>query len=388
MTVSPTDTPNQTESLTDEIFARCTSDQKAKLDLLGDYYESSNAGVVRHLIDEAFHDRFDSIDPELAHESDLSTSEILDLVQNDNIDEDSVHAELQRATNEDETSDDTPRNYSTTLVPAELERSGPELDWDELREAVQNPEDGGFWSDDLEIHPDRLGDNTLRANHRAAGRILASVARAYSRKKYNGEGIIREDDLEDLVDTYCLHLTTRFDRESGKEYVRETYLNLLKQHLWSHPKPEKGLYYLSEDRYEFAVSSFVSDIKTLLGPERWTRDDDQTDRDLAIDNFRTIAMARRVANEFSEDTLANADDDLADAAEDEAATLPLFKLAKDTERDMANQADHDFLRDVIKNDLDVDTAEDLSQEFLEQIIDATLKDFYQAEELLERLGVK
>lgn len=376
-------TPNS-QNLTENIFARCGEDHKAKLDLLADHYQSSEAAVVRELIEDAFHDRFDNIDPALAHRSSLSTSEILDLVNNDDIDYDSIHAELRRNTNTDNNVDETPRDYSVTLVPAELERSGPELDWDELRKAVQNPEDGGFWSSDLRIHPDRVGDETLRANHTVTSRVLAAMVRSIA-----NDAMYHESKLTDLVEQYCLHLTDRFNAERGQKYIIETYENNVKRLLWTHPRPSRGTLFTAEQRYYQALPSLINDYELALNnyapviikTDKCLKTDqvlpmlemspDEVD---SIDEWKStvgeamelVVAARNIVYEADEDTLSDhVEEDEFEFTVRPEAEHELAHLVQTQKQFMKNYEDHieaGRRKKILENNVSADAKEELIEE--------------------------
>jgi len=61
-----------------------------------------------------------------------------------------------------------------TLGPAELQQSGPELTWSQLRKSVK---DDTHWNEDLVIHPDRVPTDELKSSHKYTPRIIAGILR-------------------------------------------------------------------------------------------------------------------------------------------------------------------------------------------------------------------
>ncbi len=258
MTATRTDSPTtSTETRTSQVFIRTNSEEKAMAEAAAEYYGCSQAEAGRQLYEAWFQNTFGDVDPELVADTNLDAEDLQNLAAKD-LSEDELHAELRRHAASDD-SDTTPTSYTATVVPAELERSGPELDYEDLREAVQDPEDGGYWSDNLEIHPDRVGNTTLRANHLVTSRVLAAMARSCA-----NEGVFHEDPLTDLVQQYCLHLTDRFNADRGKQYIIETYKNNVKRLLWTHPRPSSKTLFTSKESYYSALPGLMNDCETTL----------------------------------------------------------------------------------------------------------------------------
>ncbi|RBI60342.1 hypothetical protein DMJ13_18610 [halophilic archaeon] len=93
------------------------------------------------------------------------------------------------------------------MIPEQLANEGTELGY----ETLADPVDGGLWSEELEIDESRVDETMLRQNHKTASRVLAGLARSKTQS-----GLIPGAVLDELVGTYCLHLTTRFDTERGE----------------------------------------------------------------------------------------------------------------------------------------------------------------------------
>lgn len=186
----------------------------AKLETLAAFNDCSQGAVLRELVDDAFAEQFDDLDPTYIEQSRVSIEDLRALANDEiTVDELNLEFESDKSIGEYE-----PDSYYLTVTPEDLAEPGPELDWATLRDAVKNPEDGGYWNDDLEIHPSRVSENTLKASHRPAARILTGLARSEAYEN----GVIPEDTITELVDTYCLHLTNRVadaEQERDKEHI-------------------------------------------------------------------------------------------------------------------------------------------------------------------------
>ncbi|WP_433632919.1 hypothetical protein [Halomicrococcus sp. NG-SE-24] len=137
-----------------------------------------------------------------------------------------------------------------------------ELDWATLRDAVKNPGDGGYWNDALEIHESRVSEETLKTSHRPAARILTGLARSQAYEN----GVVPRETIDELVDTYCLHLTDRVadaEQERGKEYIRETYTNLVTDQLYENPSPTADSYYCSKDALQTRLQAELDTAQTV-----------------------------------------------------------------------------------------------------------------------------
>ncbi|RBI58731.1 hypothetical protein DMJ13_25660 [halophilic archaeon] len=120
------------------------------------------------------------------------------------------------------------------MTPDQLASESAELSYETLSDAVADPVDGGLWSEELEIDESRVSEMTLRQNHKTASRVLAGLARSKTQSS-----LIPESVLNELVGTYCLHLTTRFDIERGEQHIRDTYGERKSSQFWRHPDPDR-----------------------------------------------------------------------------------------------------------------------------------------------------
>ncbi|WP_129113865.1 hypothetical protein [Halegenticoccus tardaugens] len=158
-----------------------------------------------------------------------------------------------------EPTDRDPARYSTPVTPDQLASPGAKLTWQTLRDAVADPVAGGLWSDELVIHPDRVGARTLRQRHVPASRILAGLARSQA-----VNGVVRAETLDELVETYAMHLTNRMDDTRGREHIRTEYGRILRTQLWADPRPTSDLYYTSEERYLTALAVVCDEATEVL----------------------------------------------------------------------------------------------------------------------------
>ncbi|WP_440009076.1 hypothetical protein [Halomicrococcus sp. SG-WS-1] len=257
------------------------SNGDTKLAALAALNDCSQGALVRNLVDEAFTEAFDDLDPAHIEHGRVSVEDLQALANGETtIEELDVESDPDTSIAEYE-----PDSYYLTVTPDDLAEPGPELDWETLRDAVKNPEDGGYWNDDLEIHESRVGEDTLKASHRPAARILTGLAR--SRAYENG--VVPRETIDDLVDTYCLHLTNRVadaEQERGEEHIRETYTNLVTDQLYENPSPTADSYYCSKDalqmrlQTELDMAQSVAERADIITDfDAWKLTDDADDDD-------------------------------------------------------------------------------------------------------------
>ncbi|WP_435158628.1 hypothetical protein [Haladaptatus sp. DFWS20] len=234
------------------------SQGNAQLDALAALNDCSQGALLRSLVDEAFTEQFDDLDPQHIEQNQVSV-DYLQALANDVI----TVEELDLTTDTTESVGEyEPDSYYLTVTPDDLAEPGPELDWETLRDVVENPEDGGYWNDELEIHESRVGDTTLKASHRPAARILTALARSNASEN----GILPRPMIEELIDKYCLHLTNRIttdEQERGKVHIRETYTELVTGHLYENPSPTAESYYRSKKRLEERLQAEMDTSQTV-----------------------------------------------------------------------------------------------------------------------------
>ncbi|WP_433631207.1 hypothetical protein [Halomicrococcus sp. NG-SE-24] len=258
-----------------------------QLEALAAVNDCSQGAVLRKLVDDAFTEQFDNLDPAHIEQGHVSVDDLRALANGETtVDE----LDLQAKTSEPVDGYDAD-SYYLTVTPDDLAEPGPELDWATLRDAVKNPEDGGYWNDDLEIHESRVGENTLKASHRPAARILTGLARSQAYEN----GVIPQMTVDDLVDTYCLHLTDRVadaEQERGKEHIRETYTSLVTDQLYENPSPTADSYYCSTDHLQTRLQTEIDTAQsvaeragTITDFYTWKSTDD-ADEDDETNNLR------------------------------------------------------------------------------------------------------
>ncbi|MFH5802182.1 hypothetical protein [Haladaptatus sp. CMAA 1911] len=263
----------------------------AQLDALAALNDCSQGALLRSLIEETYTEAFDDLNPQHIEQGRVSVED-LQALANDELTVDELDLETNTT---DSVTEYEPNSYYLTVTPDDLAEPGPELDWETLRNAVTNPEDGGYWHDDLEIHESRIGEETLKASHRPTARILTALARS----KATENGILPRPMIEDLIDEYCLHLTNRItadEQERGKAHIRETYTELVAAHLYENPAPTAESYYRSKNRLEERLQAEVDTSQTVR---------ERADMITDIDAWK--ARQKEIANTDSEEVAADLD---------------------------------------------------------------------------------
>ena len=171
-----------------------------------------------------------------------------------------------------------PSSYTPTYTPQDLEESGTELTWDELTDAIAK-----HWSDELEIHEDRVrssgdvdtvGDDysndpyALRASKKPVAKILAGILRS------NGD-VVPAKLVEAKILQYTEHQITRADEAAGRRYKKSEYKRLLVEEfgfLVPHPDPLKDEYYTSEAAAKELFAEEVSETIAELIDTTWVLD--------------------------------------------------------------------------------------------------------------------
>ncbi|WP_435158092.1 hypothetical protein [Haladaptatus sp. DFWS20] len=249
----------------------------AQLDALAALNDCSQGALLRSLVDEAFAEQFDDLDPRYIDQDRVSVEDLQALANDEiTVDELELSADTPEPVAEYESD-----SYYLTVTPDDLAEPGSELEWETLRDAVANPEDGGYWNDDLEIHESRVDETTLKASHRSAARILTGLARA---KAYEN-GIVPQDTIDELVEEHCLHLTNRVtddEQERGKAHIRETYTSLVADHLYENPSPTAKSYYCTKSQLQERLQAEVDtahrlaqQADTITEFETWKRNEER-----------------------------------------------------------------------------------------------------------------
>ncbi|WP_440008996.1 hypothetical protein [Halomicrococcus sp. SG-WS-1] len=321
----------------------------AQLDALAALNDCSQGSLVRSLIDDAFGEQFDDLDPAHIEHGRVSVEDLRALAKGETTVDD-----LDLETKTAEPVDDyDPDAYYLTVTPDDLAEPGPELDWETLRDAVKNPEDGGYWNDDLEIHPSRVGEDMLKASHRPAARILTGLARSQAFEN----GVVPQETIDNLVDMYCLHLTDRVadaEQERGEEHIRETYTDLVTDQLYENPSPTADSYYSSKNH-----------LQTRLQTE--------------LDTAQSVAERADTVTDFDAWKPASADTDASDDALRDDWHHDLVRWLEDIAR--AKYAGRTYVTELRRGDYELDQADDKdTTEF-----DALHADLHDALEAVDKL---
>jgi len=272
-----------TATTTVNLSVRVDSERKAKLEALAhDYGDCSQSAVIRQHIDEHYHTVFGELDPEALASGHITNEQIRQITtgtaSKDVVDESHLSTEDEaQPTNPVDTdggATPTPNNYSMTLGPAELEQSGPELSWSQLRKSVR---DDTHWSDNLVIHPNRVPTDELKSSHKYTPRIIAAILR----HKATDYDLVPDSTITDTIDEYLLSLHDRVDEHDGREYIHETYRPLIEDHLYASPSPDSQAFFTTEaaqiDAAEailerrLEVPDYVDTPEDVLDVERWHR---------------------------------------------------------------------------------------------------------------------
>lgn len=229
---------------------------KAMLEAISVGQDCSQSAAGRDAIEQRFADLLPGFDIDHFIEGRVSEDDLHALIQGDlSVDD----LELDDEDAHDPTDRD-PTHYSAPITPEQLASEGAVCSYDTLREVAGDLLDGGYWNEEFEVHPSRVDETTLRQNHRTASRVLAGMARSQMTN-----GVVAGDMLDELVEDYALHLTTRMDEDRGERYIRERYGDLVRSHFWRHPHPEKDVYFASKARYLTAAQGIIDE---LHGPLR------------------------------------------------------------------------------------------------------------------------
>ena len=288
-----------TATTTVNLSVRVDSERKAKLEALAaDYGDCSQSAIIRQHIDEHYHTVFGELDPEALASGHITDEQIRQITTG--TDPETVVDEAYLNTSQNEASEanpvdtdggatPTPNNYSMTLGPAELQQSGPELSWSQLRKSVRNDT---HWSDELVIHPDRVPTDELKSSHKYTTRIIAAILR----HRATDYDLVPDATITETIDEYLLSLHDRLDEHAGRQYIHETYRPLIEDHLYGSPSPDSKAFFTTEaaqiDAAEailerrLEVPDYVDTPEDILNVDRWHRSlNIETKTDESIDNW-------------------------------------------------------------------------------------------------------
>lgn len=230
---------------------------KAMLEAISAGLNCSQSAGGRDAIEQRFADLYPDLDPEHIRDCRVSEDDLRALAQGD-LSVDDLELDDEDAQN---LNDRDPAHYSAPITPDQLSNEGAECSYDTLREAAGDLVDGGYWDETFEVHPSRVGETTLRQNHKIASRILAGMARAKTKS-----GMIPGAILDELVEMYCLHLTTRMDDKRGEQYIRDKYGEIVRSHFWGHPDPDKDVFFVSKAHYVSSVTGIMDEVLADADP--------------------------------------------------------------------------------------------------------------------------
>ncbi|WP_276257161.1 hypothetical protein [Halomontanus rarus] len=264
-----------TETRDTSVTVQVNDLEKRKFETLAEAYDSSQAGVGRHLVDRAYHELFGDLHPKALERHDIDINALVrGEISIDELPDDCKMggdgpAKIP-ATDGGASANFKPSSYSATHSPAELAQSGPQLSWDKLKDAVDR-----HWSDELEIHPDRVfegdddRDGVLKQRPKYAARILAAILRS------KGD-VVTQGEIDLTILKYTDHQIDRAPDEykAGKEYKKEKYGGLITRYFVPHPDPLEEKYYTSEaameellpKEIEETISELVEEQQFVLDP--------------------------------------------------------------------------------------------------------------------------
>ena len=246
-----------TDAKTEQVKIYSDRRHKAMLEAISVGLDCSQSAAGRDAIEQRFADLLPEFDITHFIEGRVSEDDIHALIQG-NLSVDDL--ELDEEDTHDPTDRD-PAHYSAPITPDQLASEGAECNYDTLREVAGDLVDGGYWDETFEVHPSRVGETTLRQNHKIASRILAGMARAKTKS-----GMIPGAVLDELVKTYCPHLTTRMDDKRGEQYIRDKYGEIVRSHFWGHPDPDKDVFFVSKAHYVSSVTGIMDGVVADADP--------------------------------------------------------------------------------------------------------------------------
>lgn len=301
---------------------------KTMIEAISAGLECSQAAAGRTAIERLFTDLYPELDWEAVEQGRISNDDLRALVQGDlsiddlKLDDEDAHDPTDR----------DPAHYSAPITPDQLASEGAECGYDTLRAVAGDLLDGGYWNEEFEVHPSRVGDTTLRQNHKIASRVLAGMVRSQMT-----DGVVSGEVLDEFVETHCLHLTTRMDEDRGEQYIREKYGDLIRSHFWRHPHPEKDVYFTSKARYLTAAQGIIDelhgplqdDVPTIFAHTTWEQaneteiSEQEWHADLG-ELLNSVVAARRMVLDLQEADFATLEIEMIDDAKDGCHHLTLL----------------------------------------------------------------
>jgi len=248
-------------------------------------YGCSESASIGELIEDKYYQTFSDVKPRELDGPHFDEADIEALIAGD-LGTDGLDAELRindapdvAVPTADGGAKPSPDSYSALPGKQSLKQSGPVLAWEDLKEIVS---DNGRWSDDLEIHPDRVPEYDpdsevskeeqmrLRTKPEPASKVLAAVARYEA----DVDGRVTGETVDDLIREFVFPLHEWADEDAAWRYFQDTYREKVGEHFWEHPNPAVDLYFVSEDRYKRAVKSNAESLPEDVGAPEPTGDVD------------------------------------------------------------------------------------------------------------------
>lgn len=250
-----------------KILVRCSDEEYAKLEALAaKKFDCSMAEAARtswtELFFRAFGDldadalldgRIDDADVEALNEGDLTHEDFSEDVRDVDGDQPDLTVSADGGVKP------SPNSYQATYGPQDVANSGPELPWNKLSDTVDL-----YWSDTLEVHPDRVptapsesqlksGDpNRLKQVNRVTPKVIAGMCRSVATNE-----VVPGDTLTTFIDDYLSHLNRRKDQAAGREHLHANYRERVGEYLYAHPDPAKDVFYTSESKLAEIVDDAV-----------------------------------------------------------------------------------------------------------------------------------
>jgi len=272
-----------------KVSIHVTDLEKKQVEAVAEVYDCSQAAAGRMLFANAYEDIFGSIHPDALGRHDVD----IDAIVRGDVDPEEVDDRLKMdddkrpavpASDGGASASVEPSKHSATKIPQDLADSGPALSWNELRDAVTK-----HWSDDLEIHPDRVGTDVLKQKPEISAKVLAAMLRSET-------DVVVENLIEDRIEEYLSHHIDSHDYESALRYRINTYKPAIIEHLEAHPGTRTNLHYASPKAAERDLPSFVTNTleslqenQAVLDYDEWADEDDLLETELwleALADFR------------------------------------------------------------------------------------------------------
>lgn len=241
--------------------------QKKKVEQVAAAYDCSQSAAGRLLFEQAYNELFGTIHPDALERHDVDT----DALVSGDLEPEAIDDDLKLEGDEPASVPTTdggttqrvqPSSYTPTYTPQDLACSGPALEWDELKDAVDS-----HWGPELSIHPDRVDKdaNTLRANVAVSAKIIAALIRAEHDE-------VSEQFVDAKILEYTEHQIRRADTEAGREYKTEQYRPYVLEQFIDHPDPTSDTYYTSPCAMERTLASEVADAIDQLEETQFVLD--------------------------------------------------------------------------------------------------------------------